>query len=362
MPVAMERLAEGDLRFFSQKDMERRGVMLEPSALHAVARQAWADIRHGRAYGLKSVLLPLESELWARPELHSYRKEFEGERLGWKLSTLSSVGPDYAAVKIVGANALNRHMGRPRSISTIALFDKVTLAPICLVDGTEISAARTATYATTMVERFLSGRDGLSAFVFGAGPIAERIILGLGIFGRDTFSKVFIRSRSVDSAVRLAAKLAARVAFPLVTVDDNAELCGCDLVITASNAKKPVFDDAEANPRAVTLHLGGDETPAQYIQRVLKTGRLLCDDVGMVSRRNSQSLALYFSKGQSTLETLGPLLGVTNFSDLDDDVQKLPDEPLHITCVGLPMLDLYVAKYVYETFLKTRPNALASSA
>jgi ornithine cyclodeaminase/alanine dehydrogenase-like protein (mu-crystallin family) len=133
--------------------------MLEAGALHAVAREAWADIRGGRAYGLKSVLLPLESELWARPELDHYRKEFEGERLGWKLSTLSSVGPDYAAVKIVGANALNRHLGRPRSMSTIALFDKVTLAPICLLDGTEISAARTATYATTMVDRFLSGRS-----------------------------------------------------------------------------------------------------------------------------------------------------------------------------------------------------------
>jgi ornithine cyclodeaminase/alanine dehydrogenase-like protein (mu-crystallin family) len=355
MPAAMEKRPEGDLRFFSLKDMERHGVMLEAGALHAVAREAWADIRGGRAYGLKSVLLPLESELWARPELQDYQKEFERERLGWKLSTLSSVGPDYAAVKIVGANALNRHLGRPRSVSTIALFDKVTLAPICLMDGTEISAARTATYATTMVDRFLSRRHGLSAFVFGAGPIAERVVLGLGIFGGDSFSKVFIRGRSVDSAVQLAAKLAARVEFPLVAVDDNAELCGCDLVITASNAKKPVFDDAEANPRALTLHLGGNETPAQYIQRVLKTGRLLCDDIDMVSRRNSQSLALYFSRGQATLETLGPLMGVANFSDLGDEFQKLPDEPLHITCVGLPMLDLYVAKYVYETFLKTDP-------
>ena len=356
MTVALEERPEGALRFFSLKDMERRGVMLEASALHAVAREAWADIREGRAYGLKSVLLPRESELWGRPEWAHYQKEFEGERLGWKLSTLSSVAPDYAAVKIVGANALNRHLGRPRSTSTIALFDKVTLAPICVLDGTEISAARTATYATTTVERFFPGHHDLAAFVFGAGPIAARVVLGLGIFEPDTFSKVFIRSRSVDSAVQLAAKLTARVAFPLVAVDDNAELGGCDLVITASNAKGPVFDDAEANPHAVTLHLGGDETPAQYIQRVLKTGRLVCDDITMVSRRNSQSLALYFSKGQSTLETLGPLLGVTNFSELGDDVQKREDEPLHITCVGLPMLDLYVAKYVYESFLKTEPN------
>ncbi len=356
MRAAIKTKVDENLRFFSVADMEDLGVKLEPGALHRVACEAWADIRGGRAYGLKSVLLPDESELWARTELIQYQKEFVGERLGWKLSALSSVGPDYAAVKIVGANALNRHLGRPRSMSTILLFDKVTLAPICLLDGTEISAARTATYATTMVERFLSQRDNLSVFVFGAGPIAERVVLGLGIFRAGTFSRVFIRSRSVESASRLVAMLEDRVAFPLIAVDNNDSLRACDLVITASNARKPVFDDTQANPFAITLHLGGDETPALYIQRVLKTGRLICDDVGMVSRRNSQSLALYFAKGLATLETLGPLLGVTNFADLDSDVQKRSDEPIHITCVGLPMLDLYVAKYVYETFLRTDPE------
>jgi ornithine cyclodeaminase/alanine dehydrogenase-like protein (mu-crystallin family) len=355
----MENVPDRATRFFSLQDMENHGVTLDAARLHQVASEAWSDIRRGRAYGLKSVLLPSESELWERAEFADYRKAFEGERLGWKLSTLSSVGPDYAAVKIVGANALNRHLGRPRSISTIALFDKVTLAPICLLDGTDISAARTATYATTVVERFLSDRDGLSAFVFGAGPIAERVVLGLAIFSPGTFSKVFIRSRSTDSAVQLATKLSGRVAFPLVAVEDNAELGACDLIITASNAKKPVFEDTQAKPNAVTLHLGGDETPSEYIQRVLKTGRLVCDDVGMVSRRNSQSLALYFSRGQGSLEALGPFLGIRNFSDLGGDVRKHPDEPLHVTCVGLPMLDLYVAKYVYETFLKTEPEARA---
>ncbi|MDH4440775.1 MAG: ornithine cyclodeaminase [Rhizobium sp.] len=361
MWATIERKVSENLRFFSAADMEGRGVKLEPGALHHVAQEAWADIRSGRAYGLKSVLMPKESELWARSELLQYQKEFVGERLGWKLSALSSVGPDYAAVKIVGANALNRHLGRPRSMSTILLFDKVTLSPICLMDGTQISAARTATYATTMVERFLSQRDCLSVFVFGAGPIAERVVLGLGIFRPGTFSRVFIRSRSAESARRLVAMLADRVAFPLIAVEDNDNLRTCHLVVTASNARKPVFEDSQANPYGITLHLGGDETPSLYIQRVLKTGRLICDDVGMVSRRNSQSLALYFANGLATLETLGPLLGVTNFADLDDAIQKRPDEPLHITCVGLPMLDLYVAKYVYETFLKTDPENAGAS-
>lgn len=73
MATAMEERLEGALRFFSLKDMEQRGVMLEAGALHAVASEAWADIREGRAYAVKSVLLPPESELSARPELNHYR-------------------------------------------------------------------------------------------------------------------------------------------------------------------------------------------------------------------------------------------------------------------------------------------------
>ena len=64
MRAAIKTKVNENLRFFSVADMEDLGVKLEPGALHRVAREAWADIRGGRAYGLKSVLLPDESELW----------------------------------------------------------------------------------------------------------------------------------------------------------------------------------------------------------------------------------------------------------------------------------------------------------
>jgi alanine dehydrogenase len=113
-----------------------------------------------------------------------------------------------------------------------------------------------------------------------------------------------------------------------------------------------VFEDVDTRTDAVTLHLGGDETPADHIRRVLRTGLLVCDDVAMVSRRNSQSLALYFSRMGATLEQLGPMLGVMNLKDVGSIAEGRGADPVHVTCVGLPMLDLYVAAYVYETFLQ----------
>ncbi|WP_087002106.1 hypothetical protein [Rhizobium sullae] len=344
-------------RYFSHADMACLGVSLNVDDLHKAAKEAWSDMRLGRAHGLKSILSFSEADLWKRPEFQPYRNELKGERLGWKLSALSSVGDRYAAVKVVGANAINRRFGRPRSASTIILLDSFTLRPLCVMDGTEISAARTATYASVTLERFFSMEHDISVFLFGAGPIAEEIVKALGHFGKDIISTIYVRSRSGVSAQRLVEKCGSTAGVPLEAVPDNRKLRDCRFVITASNSSAPVFAPPDISANSLLLHLGGDETPADHIQAVLRSGLAVCDDVSMVSRPNSQSLALYFSRAGATLEQLGPFLGVTNFKDVADRGDVL-DRPTLITCVGLPMLDLYVAAHVYETWL--RPGARAA--
>ncbi|AJD42408.1 ornithine cyclodeaminase [Rhizobium sp. SEMIA 4085] len=343
--------------YFSLTDMACLGVRLDADDLHKAAKDAWSDMRLGRAHGLKSILSFSETDLWKQPEFRPYRNELKGERLGWKLSALSGVGGRYAAVKVVGANAINRRFGLPRSASTIILLDSFTLRPLCVMDGTEISAARTATYASMALERFFSIGNDISVFLFGAGPIAEEIVKALGHFGKDIISTIYVRSRSRASAQRLVEKHGPTAGVPLETASDNRKLRDCRFVITASNASVPVFAAQDIFANAVLLHLGGDETPVDHIQTVLRSGLAICDDVSMVSRRNSQSLALYFSRMGATLEQLGPFLGVMGFKDLPVG-GDVPDRPILITCVGLPMLDLYVAAHVYETWLK--PDARAA--
>ncbi|OHV77208.1 hypothetical protein [Rhizobium sp. LCM 4573] len=345
--------------YISLAEMKRLGVQLEADALHNAAKEAWSDIRLGRARGLKSVLSFHEADLWSQPQFEAYRNELHGERLGWKLSALSSVGARYAAVKVVGANAINRLMGQSRSTSTIVLLDGFTLRPLCVMDGTEISAARTATYASVVLELFFSKAENLSVFLFGAGPIAEQIIKVLGHFGSGIISNIYVRSRSGISAHQLVERQGKALGIRLEAVADNKKLCDCRLVITASNADAPVFETTEIYPNAIVLHLGGDETSASYIQNVLRSGIALCDDISMVSRRNSQSLALYFSRMGSTLEQVGPMLGVSNLADFRD-ASAASERPILITCVGLPMLDLYVAAQVYETWFLPDPHTASS--
>ncbi len=331
---------------YSATEIARYGALLDGKIIHEVAAKAWDDIARGSTYGTKSVLPVTPAEI----DRHPLIKEAVSleERLGWKLSCLSSVNSHYGAVKIVGANALNRQLGLPRSRSTIVLMDKFTLLPLCLLDGTDISAARTASYATLVLERFLAPPRDLSVFLFGAGPIAEKIVLALDRCHGENIRQVFVRSRTVDSAIRLARSLGKSVCFDIIPVQDNRNLGRCGFVITASNAKSPVFEAGEIGDAPV-LHLGGDETPPAHLERALRCGRVLCDDVEMVSRRGSQSLALHFSRKGTTLEQLGSVLGIRSIAAILDSSEIGKEKPVHITCVGLPMLDLYVAAHVYET-------------
>nr|WP_132960962.1 ornithine cyclodeaminase [Rhizobium sp. BK251] len=338
-----------DVDFISARRLRELDAELTPSEVQAAVDVAWRDIRAGTAHGAKAVLSLAEAEFWARPEVATSREEFADERLGWKLSCLYSVNGRYGGVKIVGANAFNRRLGLPRSTSTVLLLDKFTLRPLVVLDGTSMSSARTGSYATLVIEQFLAGLEPLSIFVFGAGPVARSVIDNLACGHTHRIEEVFVRSRSYANAKALVGELENRLGFALRAVDDNTALSRCQFVITASNSRHPVFDDSELGAEAVTLHLGGDEVPEAYLQRALRTGIVGCDDLATVSRRNSQSLALHFSRKGLQLEEIGSLIGIQQLSS------QMPwparsDGPVSITCVGLPALDLYVAAATYEKY------------
>ncbi|MCJ8521144.1 alanine dehydrogenase [Pseudorhizobium tarimense] len=338
-------------KWYDRNEIAACDGLLDGARLHRVARRAFDDIAAGTAYGLKSTISISADEL---PELKTLKRTSQlPERLGWKLSCLSSVNKTYGGVKIVGANALNRRIGLARSSSTILLLDKLTMTPLCAMDATDISAARTASYATFVIDRFFQGRERISIFLFGAGPIAERIILAIEDWGAHLVNALTVQSRTRTSAADLVARLRPRISFELTAADGAEALAQSDLIITATNAKSPVFEATNVRD-ALVLHLGGDETPGGYLQQAIRQGLVLCDSIEMVSRRNSQSLALYFSRRGTTLEHMGPLLGIENLGTFKG--KRPVGAPTHITCVGLPMLDLYVGAYVYETLLLNENN------
>lgn len=325
------------------------GFELTITEVHDAVAAAWEAIRSGTARGGKAVLSLPEEEFWAHADFAPFKPDFADERLGWKLSSLYSASTTHAGVKIIGANAFNRCLGLPRSTSVFILLDKFTLRPIAILDETSLSADRTGTYASLVASRCLSSERLASIFLIGSGPVSRSVLRSLAHSCENRIERIFIRSRRLEKARALANALSDEIKIPLVCVDDNSKMPECDLVITATNAREPVFKDEELARNATTLHLGGDEVPTAYLQRALRTGLVLCDDLPTVSRRNSQSIALHFSTRGLSLEVAGPLLGIRALSS-SDDWHADASGPTCVTCVGLPVLDLFVAQASYEKY------------
>ncbi|MBP1852815.1 ornithine cyclodeaminase [Rhizobium halophytocola] len=337
-----------DYALISAQQLTDLQAHLDLRELHQVMKEAWIAIRSGQSIGGKAVLSLDGVDSWGASDqigLHP----LDGERLGWKLSCLYSVNERHGGVKVVGANAVNRAHGVARSCSTYLLLDKFSLRPVAILEASQLSAARTGTYASEVLRRFRRSERRLSVFIFGAGPVAQATIQSLDHVMHDSLTAVFVRSRSLETAKLVSHDLSGKLGLPIEAVEDNAMLARCEMVVTATNAAAPVFAEGQLHPGALTLHLGGDEVPETYLRRMLREGRVVCDSLHLVSKRNSQSLALYFSRMGRSLEEIGPLIGVRELVS-PEPPDLAPDEPVCVTCVGLPMLDLFAAEATFSKY------------
>lgn len=320
-------------------------VSLSSRDIGLLVRDALLSFRSGTAYGCKSVLAPDPTELLALVADQAQPWPTSIERLNWKLSTLIAVNQKYGAVKIVGSNAYNRCHQLPRSQSTLILFDKLSMRPLCIMDGTKISAARTGAYASIVAQTYRSHVDGLRVFVFGTGAVATRVIADLLTHCAEQIEHIHVKALSHQSVMALVDAFSHAPCH--VTAGHLDDLARSHIVITATNAATPLFQADQIADDAVVLHLGGDETPSELIRETLCLRTVACDDVTSVASRGSQSLALYFSRQGLSLSKEKANFGVVNF---------YPDMPLPartatsrclVTCVGLAALDLQLAERIH---------------
>jgi ornithine cyclodeaminase/alanine dehydrogenase-like protein (mu-crystallin family) len=321
-------------------------VSLSSRDIGLLVREALLSSRDGTAYGCKSVLTPQPEELSSLIAGDTPPWPDGTERLNWKLSTLIAVNNKHGAVKIVGSNAYNRLAHRARSQSTLLVFDKLSMRPLCIMDGTGISAARTGAYASIVADTYRASVDGLRVFVFGSGAVASRAIADLMAHCGARLDRIFVKAHTEQSVAKLVDAFCT--ADCTVVAGCLGDLSTCHLIITATNAAEPLFELEETAGDAVVVHLGGDETAPAVVRETLRLGTAACDDVAAVTLRGSQSLALYFSRQGLSLNEEKARYGVANF---------YPDMPLPahaassrclVTCVGLATLDLRLAERVHD--------------
>ena len=140
--------------------------------------------------------------------------------------------------KVVGLQPGNPAMGRPAVQGFVTLFDRISGAPVALIDGAEITAVRTAA-ASALATRVLARESACSHGIFGAGAQAASHLDAVGRV-RD-ISDVCIWARDHEKARAFARERAARTGAHVRAVQDPAEAGGCDIVSLVTNSPEPVL-------------------------------------------------------------------------------------------------------------------------
>jgi alanine dehydrogenase len=152
-------------------------------------------------------------------------------------------------VKLVSVFEGNRERGIPSHLALVALFDEETGAPVALMDGASITAARTA------------GAAALSARLIARPESRVLAIVGAGVQGRAHLAAL-TRVRPIDE-IRIAS-LYPEEAAALAAQDPRAHVVGsieeavrgADIVALCTNSPLPVIEPAWVAPGAHVTSVG----------------------------------------------------------------------------------------------------------
>jgi alanine dehydrogenase len=152
-------------------------------------------------------------------------------------------------VKVVNVFDGNVHLGLPNHLALITLFDPDTGMTSCVMDGTYVTAVRTAG-AVVLSARMLSRADARIATVIGAG-VQGREHLRLLPLVRD-LRRIHVCSLDLEHA----RKLAAHSEIASATADIEAAVRESDIVCLATNSPAPVIEPAWVKPGTHVTSVG----------------------------------------------------------------------------------------------------------
>jgi ornithine cyclodeaminase/thiomorpholine-carboxylate dehydrogenase len=189
---------------------------------------------------------------------------------GFLLGMPAHLPGDNIAVKLVSVFHGNHRFGIPGHLALICLFDPETGSTRAVMDGTYITAIRTAGCAA-LSARLLARANASTLAIIGAGVQGES---HLKVFPRARdFKEIRVASRDFSDAQRVAAL--DRRAFAVESVDQAVR--GADVVCLCTTSSRPVVQQ-EWLTKGVHITSVGYMPPGGELSRgIIEKGRLFVE-------------------------------------------------------------------------------------
>jgi N-[(2S)-2-amino-2-carboxyethyl]-L-glutamate dehydrogenase len=319
------------IAFLDREDVDRALGRLD---VVEVVREVLLDHRAGRT------VLPEEAYLaWSTPGGGSARSICLPARV-----------PRGVGVKIVNANPSNPDAGLPRASALVVLFDEESARPRIVMEGTAISAQRTAAVSALAITTFAADAGTLG--VVGCGPLA-RAHLGVLVPRLPRLRRVLLYDLEPSRAEALRADLPASSRGGLAVPDLGVEVAG---------SAREVADGADV--LALTTTAPEQYVPFAWVARCslvvnvslgdlcddvfLEADRIVVDDLAMVVSDTRRPLGRLIRSGAVNRPGGPPPCVAGDLADFLEGEVPPVSGPTVVNPFGLGICDIAVAAAVAE--------------
>ena len=254
-----------------------------------------------------------------------------------------------AGVKWIGSGPNNREKGLPRASVTIILNDVDTKLPLCIADGTAISAKRTGASGGVAM-KYLSRKDSRVITVCGAGA-QGRTQLEAAMLVRPSLRKVYVYDIFAPASESYVREMRARypqAGFEAVDAEWlPSAVAESDIVVTATLADEAVVKAAWVTKGTLLINMAAVEMEYDCIRMADK---VVVDFWNSVKHRLSSTIAHMAADGLFKDEELHAEIGEIVLGRKPG--RETDDEIIYYNPVGAGVLDLAVAIRCYRKALE----------
>lgn len=261
---------------------------------------------------------------------------------------------DTLGFKVISVFPGNRNVGRESHQGLVGLFDSKNGNILAIVDGTSITAIRTAA-VSAVATRALSAPDSRTLAVLGAGTQALWHIEAIRLVRH--LDRIRVWSRTRESAERLVGTLRPRLAREQIDVAATAAeaLAGAAIIVTATTSRDAILQREWISVGAHVNAIGSCVPTARELDgRTMADARLIVDS-REAALAEAGDIIIAIQEGaidESCVRTeLGDvLLGTSQGRSTRSDLTVFES-------VGLGAEDVAAAAYVYEVAARENHGA-----
>lgn len=256
------------------------------------------------------------------------------------LLLMPAVGAAGVGVKLVTITPANPERDLPFIQASYVLFDAESQAPVGILDGSALTALRTAA-VSGLATRLLSREDARRVVIFGAGVQARSHLEAMCAVRPVTDLVVVSRSRGAAEALVAEGRgrgLTARLGEPQAVRE-------ADLVCTCTTAEEPLFDGSWL-PEGVHVNAVGSYRPEtrELDTEAVRRARVVVE-TREVALAEAGELSIPIDEG---VLAAGDIVADLAETVRGADVRRSPGDVTLFKSVGMAFEDLVVARAVVE--------------